>query len=94
MALIHMGVMGALCVSVFQGDLRGVLQKPCSRNPVPHSESWRTQVYYASGPRGVNTPSSEPQTKGLQSVYTQTGMVKQVCRFAGAGYCKEQDKGE
>ena len=24
------------------------------------SESWRTQVHYAGGPRGVNTPSSEP----------------------------------
>ena len=39
-----------------------------SRNQAPHSESWRTQVYYAGAPRGVNTPSSEPQTKGLQSV--------------------------
>ena len=38
-----------------------------SRNQAPHSESWRTQVYYAGRPRGVNTPSSEPQTKGLQS---------------------------
>ena len=47
------------------------LQKCCrnqySRNQAPHSESWRTQVYYAGGPRGVNTPSSEPRTKGLQS---------------------------
>ena len=31
-----------------------------SRNQAPHLESWRTQVYYAGGPRGVNTPSSEP----------------------------------
>ena len=60
------------------------LQKCCRnqylRNQAPHSESWRTQVYYASGPRGVNTLSSEPWTKGLQSFYTQTGMIKWVCR--------------
>ena len=31
-----------------------------SRNQALHSESWRTQVYFASGPRGVNTPNSEP----------------------------------
>ena len=55
-----------------------------SRNQAPHSESWRTQVYYAGGPRGVKTPSSEPRTKGLQSFYTWTGMIKRVCGFAGA----------
>ena len=71
-----------------------MLQKPYSRNQVPQSESWRTQVYYACGPRGVNAPSSEPRTKGLQSFYTQTGMIKQVCQFQGLGDCKEQDKGE
>ena len=37
-----------------------------SRKQAPHWESWRTQVYYAGGPRGVHTPSSEPQIKGLQ----------------------------
>ena len=51
-----------------------------SRNQAPHLKSWRTQVDYAGGPRGVNTPSSEPQTRGLQSFYTLTGMIKQVCR--------------
>ena len=49
------------------------------RNQEPYSESWRTQVYYASGTRGVNTPNSEPRAKGLQSFYTQTGMIKQIC---------------
>ena len=44
----------------------------------------RTQIYYASGPRGVNTPSSETKTKGLQGSYTWTGMINQICRFAGA----------
>ena len=46
-------------------ESRWSLQKCCrnqySRNQAPHSESWRTQVYYASGPREANTPSSEPQ---------------------------------
>ena len=46
-------------------------QKYCrnqsSRNQAPHLESWRTQAYYTRRPRGVNTLSSEPQTKGLQS---------------------------
>ena len=61
-----------------------VLQKPVLEKPSTILESWRTQIYYASGPRGGNTPSSEPQTKGLQNFYTRTGMIKQVCRFAGA----------
>ena len=46
-------------------ESRWSLQKCCrnqySRNQAPHSESWRTRVYYASGPREANTPSSEPQ---------------------------------
>ena len=42
------------------------------RNQAPHSESWRIQLSYTGGPRGVNTPSSEPRTKGLQSFYRQT----------------------
>ena len=41
------------------------------RNQAPHLESWRTQVYYTSGPRGVNTSSSEPWRKELQSSYRQ-----------------------
>ena len=64
------------------------LQKCCKnqylRNHAPHLESWRTQVYYASGPRGVNTPSSDLRTKGLQSFYIWTGMIEQVCGFVGA----------
>ena len=28
----------------------------------------------------VNTPRFEPRTKGLQSFYTRTGMIKQACR--------------
>ena len=65
-------------------ESRWGLQKCCRnqylRNQAPHLESWRTQVYYAGGPRRVNTPSSEHQTKGLQSFYTWTKMIKRVCR--------------
>ena len=72
------------------------LQKYCRnqylRNQVPRSERWRTQGYYAGRPRGVNTPSSEPRKKGLQSFYIRSGMFKQVCR--GLGDRKEQDMGE
>ena len=65
------------------------LQKCCrnrySRNQAPHLESWRTQVYYASGPRGVNTPSSELQNKGglqfsYRHVVTQEGKSRQLRR--------------
>ena len=49
------------------------------RNQTPHSMSWRTRVYYAGGPRGVNTPSSEPQRKGLQSFYRQTVVGNTSC---------------
>ena len=73
------------------------LQKCCrnqySRNKAPHSESWRTQVYYASGPRGIKTLSSEPRTKGLQSFYTWTGMIKRVYGFAGAGQLQRAGQG-
>ena len=65
------------------------LQKCCgnqySRNQAPHSENWKTQVYYTSGPRGVNTPSPEHRINGLQSFYTRTGMTKHVRGFAGTG---------
>ena len=54
------------------------------RNEAPDLESWRTQVYSAGRPRGVKTPSSELQTKGLQGFYIWTGMIKRVCGFAGA----------
>ena len=59
------------------------LQKCCrnqySRNQAPHLESWRIQVYYTSGPRGVNTPSSESGTKGLQSFNRQTVVGNTSC---------------
>ena len=62
---------GAGVVGILLGPPE-MLQKSVIDNPTPHSESWKTQVYCSSGPRGVNTPSSEPLTKGLQSFYRQT----------------------
>ena len=41
--------------------------------PSRNSESWRKQVHYSSGPRGVNTSSSEPRTKELDNFYRQCG---------------------
>ena len=51
----------------------------CSRNQAPRSGSQRTQVYYAGRPRGVNTPGSEPRTKGLQGFYRQTVVGNTSC---------------
>ena len=87
-------ISGFLCSSLAKPPVRQLegpawlesrwgLQKCCrnqySRNQAPHSESWRTQVYYTGRPRGVNTPSSEPWTKGLQSFYRQTIVGNTSC---------------
>ena len=56
-----------------------IMESFCCRNQAPRLESWRTPVYDASGPRGVNTPSSEPRTKGLQSCYRQTTVGNTSC---------------
>ena len=53
------------------GTSRNVAEVGLWRNQASHSENWRTQVYYAGRPRGVNTSSSEPQIKKLQSFYRQ-----------------------
>ena len=37
--------------------------------PSEHLESWRTQVYYASGLRGDHSPESEPQGRVSQGFY-------------------------
>ena len=42
------------------------LWKPVLERPSTTLAELENQVYYAGGPRGVNTPSSETQTKGLQ----------------------------
>ena len=64
-------------------DLQKCCRNQSSRNQAPHLESWRIQVYYAGGPRGVNTPSSEPQTKGLQSSIKATDYSGQHQRLIG-----------
>ena len=37
--------------------------------PGEHLESWRTQVYYASGLRGDRSPESEPRRRVSQGFY-------------------------
>ena len=74
-------------------DLQKCCRNQYSRNQAPHLESWRTQVYYTGGPRGVNTPSSEHRINGLQSFYTQTGMTKHVRGFAGTGRLQRAEHG-
>ena len=64
-----------------------------SRKQVPQLESWRTQVYFTSGPRGVNTPGSEPRTEGWE-FYTRIGMIKWFVGLQELGNCKEQEEGE
>ena len=57
----------ALGSSIYQeGEKVHVLQKPVLEKLSTTLGELENQVYYAGGPRGVNTPSSEPRTKGLQ----------------------------
>ena len=60
----------------------------------PYLESWRTRVYYTGRPRGVNTASSEPQTKGLQSFIHRQAWLSGFVGLKGLSNCTEQDKGE
>ena len=50
-----------------------------SRNQAPHLENWRTQVYYAGQPRGVNTPIQSPQLRGYRVFYRQTVVGNTSC---------------
>ena len=66
-----------------------------SRNQALHSESWRAQICYTGGPRGVSTPSSELWTKRLQAfLYMDIARLSRFVGFQGLGDCKEQDKVE
>ena len=40
-----------------------------SKKPSEHSESWRTQVYYAGRLRGDRSPESEPGRRVSQGFY-------------------------
>ena len=53
-------------------NLTRALQKPVIKKPSTTLGELENSVYYAGGPRGVNTPSSEPQTTGLQRFTRQT----------------------
>ena len=64
------------------------------RNQAPHLESWRTQVYYAGGPRGVNIPSSEPPQRGYRVLIHRQAWLSGFVGLQGLGDCKQQDKGE
>ena len=50
---------GALTAELLNVHVR-VLQKPVIEKPSTTLGELRTQVYHTGGPRGVNTPSSEP----------------------------------
>ena len=56
------------------------MQKPVIEKPNTTFKELENSGLFAGGPRGVNTPSSLHQTKGLQGFYTWTEMIKQVCR--------------
>ena len=57
-----------------------MLQKPVLKKSSTTLGELENSGLFAGGPRGVNTPSSLHQTKGLQGFYTWTEMIKQVCR--------------
>ena len=56
-----------------------VLQKPVFKKPSATLGKLENSGLSAGGPRGVNTPSSEPRTQGLQSFYRQTVMGNTSC---------------
>ena len=56
-----------------------MLQKPVLGKPSTALDELENQAYYPGGPRGVNTPSFEPQTKGLHSFYRQTVVGNTSC---------------
>ena len=56
-----------------------VLPKPVLKKPSTALGELENSDLSAGGPRGVNTPSSEPRTQGLQSFYRQTVMGNTSC---------------
>ena len=75
-APIHVA-QGAGVVGISLGPPK-MLQKPVLENPSSTLGELENSGLLHRRPRGVTTPSSEPQTKGLQSFYTRTGMIKWV----------------
>ena len=67
-------------------------RKQYSRNQAPHLESWKTQDYYASRPRGVN---SRPKLWALNRVFLHgQAWLSRFVGFQGLDDYKEQDRGE
>ena len=56
-----------------------MLQKPVLGKPSTALGELENQAHYPGGPRGINTPSFEPQTKGLHSFYRQTVVGNTSC---------------
>ena len=65
-----------------------------SRNQAPCSESWRTQVYYSSGPRGVNLQALSPEQRAYRAFIHGQAWLSRFAGLQGMGDCKEQDNGE
>ena len=69
---------GAGMVGILLGPPE-MLQKPVLGKTSTTLRELENQVDYAGRPRGVNSPRSEPRTKGLQSFYRQTIVGNTSC---------------
>ena len=69
---------GAGVVGILLGPPE-MLQKPVLGKTSTTLRELENQVDYAGRPRGVNSPRSEPRTKGLQSFYRQTVVGNTSC---------------
>ena len=56
--------------------------------PSEHSESWRTQVYYAGGLRGDRSPESEPGRRVSQGFYGLRLPGPSLASWTGVTSCK------
>ena len=73
-----LAVQGTGVVGILLGPPE-MLLKPVLEKPSTTLGELENQVYYAGGPRGINSPSSEPRTKGLQSFNRQTVVGNTSC---------------
>ena len=61
------------------------------KKPSEHSESWRTQVYYAGGLRGDRSPESEPGRRVSQGFYGLRLPGPSMAGWTGVTSCKVVD---